>query len=123
MNKNTKSFLLIIFLFPLFFLIAYLYLDFNEDKRTEEEIFIDNMKLYTYNFKIDSVYRDHRNRFLLTFINKNKEQKTPVPREWEKFFIKADSIVKRKGEVKAYLYKDNQLDTILDYTSLVYKNN
>lgn len=121
MNKKAVIFLLSMCFLPLIIFFGYFFIENLMDNRTQKEIYLDLRKPIFYKSKIDSLYRDHN---ALTLQNKNKKTITTVPPEWENdIFQKGDSIVKQKGSLKIYLYRNKKLDTILDYNNIYIREN
>ncbi len=87
------------------------------DKRTGKDIYLDDRKPLSYQFRIDNIYRNSKDHNTLTLDGENFQ--FPVPRQWEQgIFEKGDSIVKQKDSLKVYLYRNKKLDTILDYNNI-----
>ncbi|SKC10546.1 hypothetical protein SAMN05660477_03048 [Soonwooa buanensis] len=75
-------------------------------------------KKYNIHFKIEKIYHDKRNHNTMTLTGKDKNQTYTVEREWEKEFKIGDSIVKKKDSLRIFLYRNQKLDTILDYRNI-----
>ena len=88
------------------------------DKRSGKEFFLDMRREYFCDFIIEKIYHDKRNHNTMTLKGKGKNQIYTVEREWEKEFKIGDSIVKKKDSLRIYLYRNQKLDTILDYHNI-----
>lgn len=121
MNKKSVIILLIICISPPFIFFGYFFLQGLLDDRTSKEIYLDTYRSDYYSFKIDTIYRDKSNHNVLT-IESNKTKKggfMTVPPEWEyNHFQVGDSIVKYKDSLQIYIYRNQKLDTILDYNDI-----
>lgn len=111
--------MLVMSLLPLVSFFAYFFIQSILDERTDKEIFLDYMKLDEFDLKSDTMFYDSKNRYELTYFNKKNGQKAPVPVLWQEYIQVGDSIVKKKGSLEIYIYRCNELDTILDYKNLV----
>lgn len=119
MNKKVIFFLLSMCFLPLIIFFGYYFIENITDKRSRKEIYLDKYKKDEYKFKIDSIYRDNQNHNALTLSGSDKEDLETVSPEWENGIFKVeDSIVKTKGSVKIYLYRNKKIDTILDYNNI-----
>lgn len=123
MNKKAIFFLISMCFLPLIIFFGYYFIKFTTDKRTKKEIFLDYNRKEECKFKIDSIYIDKWNHNTLTLRGKNDTNIYTVERQWEKKFQKGDSIVKQRGSVKVYLYRNKKLDTILDYNTIYIREN
>lgn len=117
--KKSVVILLIICASPPFIFLGYFFIKgmFFEEK-TSDEIFLENMKEYSFNFKTDTMFYDRRNRSILTYSKKITKQKAPIPFEWEKYFQIGDSIVKYKDSLELSIYRNDSLIRVLDYREL-----
>jgi len=119
MNKKAIIFLLSMCFLPLIIFFGYYFIESISDKRSRKEIYLDIRKPVYYASKIDTIYRNSRGHNALTLRGKGKKDITTVPPEWENGIFKVgDSIVKNKGSLKVYLYRNKKLDTILDYNNI-----
>lgn len=124
MNKNAVIFLLSMCFLPLIIFFGYFFIESLMDNRTRKEIYLEKYKKDFYNFKVDTIFRDHRNHNAMTIKGKDKYDIETLTPEWEySIFQKGDSIVKKKGSLKIYLYRDKKLDTILDYNNIYIREN
>ena len=124
MNKNAVIFLLSMCFLPLIIFFVYFFIEILMDNRTRKEIYLEEYKKDFYNFKVDTIFRDHGNHNAMTLKGKNKYDNETLTPEWEKgIFQKGDSIVKEKGSLKIYLYRNKKLDTILDYNNIYIREN
>lgn len=124
MNKKAVFFLLSMCFLPLIIFFGYYFIENITDKRSRKEIYLDMRRPITYESKIDTIYRDSRRHNALTLQTQDKKNITTVPPEWENGIFKiGDSIVKTKGSLKIYLYRNKKLDTILDYNNIYIREN
>lgn len=124
MNKKAVFFLLSMCFLPLIIFFGYYFIKFTSEKRTKKEMFLAYNKKEECKFKIDSIYKDKWNHNTLTLRGENDTNTYTVERQWENDIFKiGDSIVKIKGSVKIYLYRNKKLDTILDYNNIYIKEN
>ena len=124
MNKKAVVFLLSMCFLPLIIFFGYFFIEYLMDNRTQKEIFLDYNRDDECRFKIDSIYRDSWNHNALTLRGKTSTHVYTVEHEWRKgIFQKGDSIVKQKGSLKIYLYRNKKLDTILDYNNIYIREN
>ncbi len=88
-------------------------------KRSNKEIYLDMRRELHCEFKIERIYRDDRGHNAVTLKGINKEDYTTVPPKWEEgIFEVGDSIVKKKDSLRIFLYRNQKLDTILDYRNI-----
>ncbi|WP_407405541.1 hypothetical protein [Chryseobacterium sp.] len=124
MNKKAVIFLLSMCFLPLIIFFGYFFIESLMDNRTRKEIYLEKYKKDFYNFKVDTIFRDNRNHNAMTLKGKDKYDIETLTPEWEySIFQKGDSIVKEKGSLKIYLYRDKKLDTILDYNNIYIREN
>jgi len=124
MNKKVVFFLISMCFLPLIIFFGYYFIENITDKRSRKEIYLDMRRPITYESKIDTIYRDRRGHNALTLQAANKKNITTVPPEWENDIFKVgDSIVKTKGSLKIYLYRNKKLDTIFDYNNIYIREN
>jgi len=122
MNKKAVVFLLSMCFLPLMIFFGYYLFEASSDMRSRREIYLSDYQKIQYNFKIDKIYRDKREHNALTLKGNKIRDIATSPPEWERgIFQKGDSIVKQKGSLKVYVYKNNKLDTILDYNNIYIK--
>lgn len=118
MEKKAIVFLLFMSLFPLICFFGYFFLQGLLDDRTDKEIYLDMRRGKYYSFKIDTIYRDEGNRYVLTMKGENEEDMATSEGIWENHFQVGDSIVKYKDSLQIYIYRNQKLDTILDYNDI-----
>lgn len=118
MKRGAIIFMLVMSLLPLVSLFAYFFIQSILDDRTDEEIFLDYMKLDEFDLKTDTMFYDSKNRYELTYSNKKNRQKAPVPVLWQEYIQVGDSIVKKKDSLQIYIYRCNNLYKILDYNDI-----
>lgn len=119
MNKKAVIFSLNLCFLPLLIFFGYYFIESVSDKRSRKEIYLEEYKNDKYKFKIIVILRDRRNHNVLTLKGLNKNDIETVSPEWERdVFQVGDSIVKEKGSLKIYLYRNNKLDTILNYNTI-----
>ncbi len=119
MNKKAVAFLLTMTFLPLTCFFGYWFVLHITDKKTRKEHYLDVQKKDNIHFKIEKIYRDKRGHNALTLKGINKEDNTTVPPEWENGIFKiGDSIVKKKDSLRIFIYRNQKLDTILDYRNI-----
>ncbi|WP_300669425.1 hypothetical protein [Soonwooa sp.] len=119
MNKKAVAFLLTMMFLPLTCFFGYWFFVAISDKRSNKEIYLDMRRELHYEFKIERIYRDDRGHNAVTLKGINKEDYTTVPPKWENgIFEVGDSIVKKKDSLRIFLYRNQKLDTILDYHNI-----
>ncbi|MEC5395169.1 hypothetical protein [Bergeyella sp. RCAD1439] len=119
MNKKAVIFLLLMVFLPIICLFLYFWIPSIMDGRSRREIYLDDNRQINYSFKIDTIFRDHRNHNVLTLKGIYDSDIETSPPEWENNIFKiGDSIVKDKGSLKIYIYRNSKLDTILDYNDI-----
>lgn len=118
MNKKAIAFLLTMTFLPLTCFFGYWFFVAVTDKRSGKEIFLDMRKDYSGDFKIEKIYHDKPNHNTMTLTGKDKNHIYTVEREWEKEFKIGDSIVKKKDSLRIFIYRNQRLDTILDYRNI-----
>ena len=119
-NKKAIIFLLSITLLPfmIYFFIYYPYLA-STDNKTSKEIIVDHYKKDDYQFKIDTMYIDSQNRGEIALKSKKNLTKYPLYSDgWRNEIRIGDSITKKNGDTKIYVYRNNKLYKILDYNDI-----
>lgn len=115
MKRGAIIFMLVMSFLPLVSFFAYFFIQSILDDRTEDEIYLDERKKEHYAFKIDTMYRDRKNRNLMTMKGKLEVEIEVSGGEWENFFKVGDSIVKEQGCLQILIYRNDSLIRMLDY--------
>ncbi|MEC5395287.1 hypothetical protein [Bergeyella sp. RCAD1439] len=117
MSKTAKI-ILVIALLPPFIFMGYYFFSGVFDNKTRKDYFIEDRRMLAFNFKIDTIFEDKNNRYVVTMKGKSKNDIARSEGGWENFFKVNDSIVKEKDSLKIYIYRNSKLDTVLDYNAV-----
>lgn len=118
MKRGAVIFMLVMSLLPLVSFFAYFLIQNILDDKPSGYYYLEERKNEHYAFKIDTMYRDRKNRNLMTMKGTQEGEIEVAERVWENMFKVGDSIIKKKGSLEIYIYRCNKLDTILDYNDI-----
>ncbi|MCA4783362.1 hypothetical protein IF125_14075 [Empedobacter stercoris] len=121
-NKKVIVFLLVMTFLPLLSFFSYFWYQNLTDKRTFQQIVLDDRSNRNYSFKVKEIYRDNRNHNVLTLRGENKQTDVAgVEPIWENgFFEIGDSVSKKKGQLEIYVFRNDSLKFKLDYKEIKY---
>ena len=116
LSRKMKLFLGIIFIFPFIVLLWIVFAKDLINEKSSEEVFLSMRKEISCYGNVDVIYRQKKNRNVLTLKTKNCVYQ--VPYKWETKFLVGDSISKKEGELFIEHYRDGELIEILDYRDI-----
>ncbi len=119
MKKIDKYILYSMFYLPVALLFCYFTYQICFGKKTEELILEQDLN-ESFTGNIDSFYRDKRNHNVKVAILSNS-YRYEIPPLWESKLQKGDSLSKKKGSLIVTVYRNENVQVVLDYKNIYKK--